>query len=285
LEIIISSIGALLSIALIAKISIAITGLQGAAMIVPAMGAAAVLVFAIPHGQLSQPWALFVGNLLSAVVGVACYQWIPNLFFAAGLAVGLAIVVMHLTRSLHPPGGATALVAVVGGQSIHDLGYQYVLTPILLNLLIIFTVAFVFNNFFHWRRYPASLKRFVSSVQQPSEHQVQQIDKQKIAEVIAEMDLVVDTSLDDLQYLMVRTLQKMDMGDFQITAFEVGCFYCNGQSGRQWAVREVLSLAPSKNPKHDMLMYCVVEGHQRGRFDSCTVTDFRAWAVKQVVLS
>ena len=71
--------------------------------------------------------------MISAAIGVACYQWLPSNGIAAGASVGLAIGAMYYTRCIHPPGGATALAAVIGGQNIHALGYQYILTPIAIN--------------------------------------------------------------------------------------------------------------------------------------------------------
>jgi CBS domain-containing membrane protein len=65
---------------------------------------------------------------------------------AAALAVSLAIVVMHFTRTLHPPGGATALIAVIGGQKVHDLGYIYVLSPVLTSAMLMLLVALCVNN-------------------------------------------------------------------------------------------------------------------------------------------
>ena len=64
---------------------------------------------------------------------------------------------MYYTRCIHPPGGATALAAVIGGPNIHALGYQYTLTPIAINTAIILLVGLLFNALFHWRRYPAFL--------------------------------------------------------------------------------------------------------------------------------
>jgi len=87
-EILASTLGGFIGIFLISGISFYFTGASGAALIVPSMGASAVLVFAVPHGKLSQPWALFGGQLSSAFVGVACYQLVPDLFLASGLAVG-----------------------------------------------------------------------------------------------------------------------------------------------------------------------------------------------------
>ncbi|MDH5735944.1 MAG: HPP family protein, partial [Gammaproteobacteria bacterium] len=108
-----------------------------AALIVASMGASAVLLFAVPNGPLSQPWPLICGHLISACIGVTCYKLIPELFLASAFAVGLSIACMHYFRCIHPPGGATALSAVVGGVDIHALGYDYVLTPVLLNAVVI----------------------------------------------------------------------------------------------------------------------------------------------------
>ena len=130
---------------------------SASALIVASMGASAVLLFAVPHGALSQPWPVLGGHVISAFIGVACASVIPQPHLAAGLAVGLAIGVMYYLRCIHPPGGATALSAVVGGESVHALGYQFIITPVLLNALVILAIAVLFNFLFAWRRYPAAL--------------------------------------------------------------------------------------------------------------------------------
>lgn len=61
---------------------------------------------------------------------------------------------MHLTKTLHPPGGATALIAVIGSSKIHHLGYLYVLIPVAAGALIMLTVALLVNNLAPTRRYP-----------------------------------------------------------------------------------------------------------------------------------
>ena len=128
-----------------------------AVFIVPSMGASAVLLFAAPHAPFSQPWNVFGGHAISAIIGVMCWQWIPDYAVAASASVGLAIGAMYFTRCIHPPGGATALAAVIGSEKLHHLGYQYEYEPILLNAVTILLVAIVFNGFFKWRRYPAHL--------------------------------------------------------------------------------------------------------------------------------
>ncbi|RMG35063.1 MAG: hypothetical protein D6720_07870 [Gammaproteobacteria bacterium] len=130
-----------------------------AVLIVPSMGASAVLLFASPHAPFAQPWNLVAGHAISAVIGVACWQWIPDYTIAASSSVGLAIGAMYVARCIHPPGGATALAAVIGSERLHQLGYGYEFTPILLNVAAIFAVAVAFNWWFRWRRYPGHLQR------------------------------------------------------------------------------------------------------------------------------
>jgi CBS domain-containing membrane protein len=110
-------------------------------------GASAVLVYGAPMAEFSQPRNLVGGHVFSAIVGVTVFLALGECcVFSAPLAVSLAIVAMHLTRTLHPPGGATALIAVIGGDRVHSLGYVYVLMPVLAGALIMLLVALVINN-------------------------------------------------------------------------------------------------------------------------------------------
>lgn len=140
---------------------------QNVPLVVASMGASAVLLFAVPHGALSQPWALVGGQLISALIGVTCNELIPQALIAVPLAVALAVGAMHYLRCIHPPGGATALVAAMGGADLHALGYGFVLEPVLLNVVIILIVAVVFSWMIPWRRYPAYLSE--DKVETPSE--------------------------------------------------------------------------------------------------------------------
>jgi CBS-domain-containing membrane protein len=92
--------------------------------IVPSVGASVVLLFAVPHSALGELWNVIGGHLISSAIGVACYQWLPSSGIAAGASVRLAIGAMYYTSCIHPPGSATALVAIIDGQNIHALGYR-----------------------------------------------------------------------------------------------------------------------------------------------------------------
>lgn len=153
----ISSIGGFLGIFGIFMSSYWLLDPEVAVFIVPSMGASAVLLFAAPHAPFSQPWNVIAGHAFSAIVGVACWRWIPDFTVAASASVGLAIGIMVITRSIHPPGGATALAAVIGSEKLHALGFSYEYQPVLLNVSTIILVAIVFNGLFKWRQYPAYL--------------------------------------------------------------------------------------------------------------------------------
>ncbi len=159
----ISFAGGFISIYLIYLVTEKILGIDDAIYIIPSMGATAVLLFAAPNVQFSQPWNVFGGHIVSAIVGVACYQLIPDSHIAAAASVGLAIWAQYYLRCLHPPGGATALAAVIGSSQIHDLSYLYVITPVLVNTLVMLVFAVAFNALFSWRNYPASLAKIASS--------------------------------------------------------------------------------------------------------------------------
>ena len=281
-EILASTLGGFIGIFLISLISFHFTGASGAALIVPSMGASAVLVFAVPHGKLSQPWALFGGQLSSAIVGVSCYLLVPNVLIASGLAVGLAIGTMHILRCIHPPGGATALVAVVGTAQIHTLGFEYVITPVLLNTLIIFMTAAIFNSFFPWRRYPTSRMRFSDTPTVEKQKTSRHIEKEHIEKALADINVVVDIDVDHLQQLFALTLEHAETPKFATNQIVLGHYYTNSKHGAEWCVRQIIDEAVSDDPKKDMVIYRVAEGQGLQSADSCTRTEFAAWATREL---
>ncbi len=115
--------------------------------LVGSFGASSVLIYGVPQAELSQPRSLIGGHIISALIGITVYKYVPlETSFLSALAVSLSIVVMHFTRTLHPPGGATALIAVIGSSQIHDLGYMFVMTPIATGTLILLIIALAVNN-------------------------------------------------------------------------------------------------------------------------------------------
>jgi CBS-domain-containing membrane protein len=154
-EIVLSWIGAFLGIASVASINFYIFKGTDLVMIIGSFGASAVLIYGAIRSPLAQPRNLIGGHVISAIIGVMTYNLLnSHIWLAASIAVATAIAVMHVTKTLHPPGGATALIAVIGSENIHNLGYLYVIIPAGLGATIMLIVALLFNNIPKNRRYP-----------------------------------------------------------------------------------------------------------------------------------
>jgi CBS-domain-containing membrane protein len=154
-EVLWSWIGAVVGIALVGLLHARLVDQAGQALLIGSFGATAVLVYGAIRSPLAQPRNVLGGHVLSALIGVCAQQALGQTpWLAAAVAVATAIAVMHLTKTLHPPGGATALIAVIGGESVHSLGYMYALVPAGLGAVILLLVALVVNNIPKSRRYP-----------------------------------------------------------------------------------------------------------------------------------
>ena len=154
-EVLWSWLGSFLGLAAVSLIHYKILDETGLIMIIGSFGASAVLIYGAIRSPLAQPRNLLGGHILSAIVGVTAFQWLGGQpWLAAAVAVSTAIAVMHLTKTLHPPGGATALIAVIGGESVHNLGYLYALMPAALGAIVMLVIALIVNNIPKNRRYP-----------------------------------------------------------------------------------------------------------------------------------
>ena len=118
----------------------------GPLLLIAPMGASAVLLFGVPASPLAQPWSILGGNLVAALIGVTAARWIGSPLLAASLAVGGTMLATSLLRCVHPPSGAVALTAVLGGPHIIALGYGFALVPVGLNSALLLAVALVYNN-------------------------------------------------------------------------------------------------------------------------------------------
>jgi len=150
-----SWVGAFLGIAPVAFLNYNLFYGDDLVFIIGSFGASAVLIYGAVRSPLAQPRNLVGGHILSAIIGVISYKlFYPFPFFASAFAVATAIAVMHATKTLHPPGGATALIAVIGSEKIHALGFWYVLVPVGAGVLIMLIVALIVNNIAKSRKYP-----------------------------------------------------------------------------------------------------------------------------------
>jgi len=171
---------------------------DGLPFLVAPMGASAVLLFAVPASPLTRPWAMLAGNIVSTVVGVGCGKLIADPLLAAPVAVAVAIAVMRGARCLHPPGGAAALTAVLGGPAIKAAGWWYVLSPVALNSLLLLALAWLLNNAM---RHP-----YPHRVEHP--HSSAAYERGDVEAVLARQDELLDIDTDDLDRLLQLVLDE-----------------------------------------------------------------------------
>ena len=155
-EVLWSAIGAFLGIIAVYEIGhFEQFHIEDSLFLVGSFGASAILIYGVPKSPYAQPRNLVLGHTLSAMVGVSCALLLSESpAIASALAVSLALTIMHLTNSIHPPGGATALIAVIGSEQIHQMYFWYVLSPIFSGAVVMLVVALLVNNLSPHRRYP-----------------------------------------------------------------------------------------------------------------------------------
>ncbi len=154
-EILWSWLGAFLGIALVAFLNETWVEPADLVLLIGSYGASAVLIYGAIKSPLAQPRNLVGGHLISALVGVTAYKLLfPYPWLAGAVAVATSIALMHATKTLHPPGGATALIYVMGSPKLHHLGYLYVLMPVGAGVILMLLVALLVNNLSRRRRYP-----------------------------------------------------------------------------------------------------------------------------------
>ena len=154
-EIIWSWIGGFAGIGMVAYLNYSRFEHTDLVMIVGSFGASAVLIYGAIKSPLAQPRNLLGGHIISAIIGVTSFLLFHDfMWFASAMAVATSIALMHATKTLHPPGGATALIAVIGGEKIHALGYLYAIIPVGVGATIMLAIALLINNIPQKRRYP-----------------------------------------------------------------------------------------------------------------------------------
>ncbi|SMF99686.1 Probable transmembrane protein [Burkholderia singularis] len=199
-----SCIGAFVGIAFVGCIMRAMPGeVAHAPLLVAPMGASAVLLFAVPASPLAQPWSLIGGNFVAATVGVACARWIGDPVFAAAAAIAVAIAGMFAFRCVHPPSGAVALTAVIGGPAIHALGFHFIVVPILLQSMALLGAALVYHAL-TGHRYPHGNALAKPGAQHggPPQPVAMDFTRADLEEALRRRDEWLDIAPDDLEALV-----------------------------------------------------------------------------------
>ncbi len=209
-ERLIACVGALIAIGLTGLISGYLFG-QGPhlPLIVAPMGASAVLLFAVPASPLAQPWSIIGGNTISALMGIIAAYLIHDPIIAIGVGVSLAIGAMSFTRCLHPPGGAAALTAVLGGPAVAGWGLLFPFVPVGLNSCILVGLGLLFHKLAR-RNYPHVAAKVIVNTHQtadlPSSLRVG-FREEDVDAALAAFDETFDIDRGDLS----RLLQQVEL--------------------------------------------------------------------------
>ena len=242
-------------------------------LIVASTGASAVIIFTVPHGRLSQPWPVLVGHLLCGLIGVTCAKWLGTGPMSAAITVSLCVLAMNVGRCLHPPAGATALTAVLGGSIITDLGYSFVLAPVMVNMLTLIGAAVLINLPFRWRRYPATLNWQRRKALPPN------VDRSDLAYALSKIDTFMDINEDDL--LRIYELARSRSDKESIIKIQAGGCFSNGGFGHDWEVRQVSANYSTDNSAR--VAYQIIAGTDNGGSGESSLDEFKAWASYAVV--
>ena len=133
-----SSLGAFVCIGFLAYLN---SSIEGAIWLIPPFGASMVLVMAVYDSPLAKPKNLILGHILSALSGVIIFYLIGNTFISLGLGVALAVFVMMITNTVHPPAGANPIIVILTNQSI-----SFVFLPVAVGAIIIVAFAYLYNK-------------------------------------------------------------------------------------------------------------------------------------------
>ncbi|MGN6596173.1 HPP family protein [Sphingopyxis terrae] len=207
IERLVACLTAVAAIAVVATTSRALLGSLTPMWLVAPIGASAVLVFAVPASPLAQPWPVIGGNILSALIGVAAAKAVSLHELSAALAVGLAIAAMSIARCLHPPGGAAALTAVIGGPAVHALGWSFPFLAVGLNSMLLVAAGIAFH-YFSGHSYP---HRAVLASGDLRSVDRDFLDADDIEAVLTEIGESFDISVEDLASIVRAVERRAEM--------------------------------------------------------------------------
>ncbi len=185
----ISALAGCLGILLMQGILAVLPAGSGISYLLAPLGASAVILFALPHSPLAQPWSLAGGLFLSALVGYAAGLWVQPAWLAIGVALGVAIWLTALLRCIHPPGGAMAVVFAIAAQQ-HTVS----LLTALLNVFAALIAVLAINNLMPGRRYPQCVPARQTTVRPPR----RSIRHEDLQYALEKLDTYLDVSEDDL---------------------------------------------------------------------------------------
>jgi CBS domain-containing membrane protein len=191
-EKLISAVAAGLAISLNAWLSHALLPGDYQVFLAASMGASTILVIAVHHSPLSQPWAVIGGHLVGAVTGLLAAHLVADVVLACMLAMLLAVLLQMTLSCLHAPGGGTALLPILGGAALQAEGFGFV-GVVLLNAVVLVAAALLVNNLLPGRRYPLAFAPHPLTPVKPV------FREEDLQAALRSMEGYIDVSPDDLE--------------------------------------------------------------------------------------
>jgi len=192
----------------------------------------------------------------------------------------------HTEKFVSAAGGATALSAVVGGASVHEPGYQYAITPVLINVVVILAVAIIFNYAFKWRHYPTFLARKQTSSttnEAASAYNYGSITHEDFVYALSQFDTLLDVSENDLLTIYNLVTKRHMNNRIQYKELIPGHYYSNAELGENWSVRQIIDWADSNDTGEEKLIYKIVAGTGRRNTGVLTKNEFSNWAEHEII--
>lgn len=277
-EKLISILGSVISVYLTYIITYSALGHTQSHILFASLGATSILVFLTPHSVLAQPWNVIGGHFSSALLGYIVLIFVPDVAVACSLAVGGSILVMYLTRSIHPPGGATALFVVLSGHAIPPVNIILICEMLLINITVILFIGLIFNNLFHWRRYPSYFYLRGTDKQPNTDYRLSNLSHEDFNEALLHLDSYIDVTAEELtlifDFALERSNQRADECEIPLAK---NSFYSNAALGKYWSVRKVLAIGKKE------VSYQTVSGADISICASCSLKEFQQWAKLEVI--
>ncbi|MBO1925053.1 HPP family protein [Thiomicrorhabdus sp. 6S3-12] len=284
-----SSLGGFFGVLAVAVISHHWAPPESAWLMTASIGASAVLLFAAPHGSMSQPWPVFGSHLVSALVGITLTLYLSTLLdplILIAAAVSLSIFAMYALGCLHPPGGATALTVVFAAQS-HQMGeinYDFLLYPLSVNLLILLATGVLFHSFSH-KRYPIYLASNHFKKNADSLPIVRpELSYEDFLSALAKIDNFVDINEQEVKRILELTHLWEPAPPIAPEELKVGAYYSNGAVGKNWSVRQIVELVEDdfNVGEKEFVIFVRKAGQEKVRTDCMRRSEFARWAAYEV---
>jgi CBS-domain-containing membrane protein len=144
-QILIATVGAMAAISALSYIALSMKGL----MLLGSFGASALLLFALPEAPLSQPRSVIGGHMSASIIALICLAVFGPQWWAVGMATGLGVGFMMLTRTVHPPAGSNAIIVFLAKP-----GWVFLVASTLAGVALLIVMACVYHRTTRRHKYP-----------------------------------------------------------------------------------------------------------------------------------